>query len=111
MFEWSLYHLALGTLFYAMSLQVMAAWIAAQTLIFSGRPRNSYWLPWMALCFGLILMVPRRWYPLELALHTGLYDFRQALLALLVSLAMLLAVCGLSPLLSHKPEKPPDSLA
>ncbi|MDR3352014.1 MAG: hypothetical protein LBO00_03195 [Zoogloeaceae bacterium] len=114
MFNWSLYHLTLGTLFYAVLLQVTASWIAVQTLLFSGRAKNPYRLPWIALCLGLILMIPRRWQPLELALATGLYDFRQALLALLVSFAILLAVCGLSPILATQtrpPKKTPESVA
>jgi hypothetical protein len=78
-----------------MSLQVLAAFLALRVL-FSPGPRR---LPWAAFCLGLALSVPQCWRPLELALHTGLYDFYQAVLAFFIACLMLLTVWGLTPFL------------
>ena len=77
--------------FAAMSLQVLAAALA---LRFRPRARGG-WLPWAAFCLALVLMVPMRWRPLELALATGLYDFDAALLALVVSVLLVFALAGM----------------
>ncbi|MGB4674071.1 MAG: hypothetical protein WBH99_09045 [Azovibrio sp.] len=93
--DWPLYQITIICLLNAMGVQVLAAFWALRQLPRAGR----YWLPWAALSLALVLMVQRRWMPLELALNTGLYDFQQALLALAISLLLLLAIIGLSPLL------------
>ena len=95
MSDWPLFQISVICLLGAMGMQVLAAFWAVRQLSRSG----PYWLPWAALSLALVLMVPRRWMPLELALSTGLYDFQQALLALAVSLLLLVAIIGLSPLL------------
>lgn len=95
MSDWPLFQITLFCLLNAMGVQVLVAFWALRQLPRAGR----YWLPWAALSLALVLMVQRRWMPLELALSTGLYDFQQALLALAVSLLLLVAVIGLGPLL------------
>jgi len=52
-------------------------------------------LAWTCLTLALILMVPQRVAPLELALATGLYDYSAALFDCAVSLLMLAALWGL----------------
>jgi hypothetical protein len=50
---------------------------------------------WLAMAIGALLLALHHGYTLELALRTGLYDFRQALLAGLVGLFFALGVYGL----------------
>jgi hypothetical protein len=107
--EWTPFHLDIFCLMNALAAQVLALWLALVPLFSQGIKRAAR-LPWAAFCIGMILMIPQRWRPLELALHTGLYDFLQALFALLISILLLLAVMGLLPLLrpSAIPKKPSE---
>lgn len=57
-------------------------------------------LAWICIALALGLMVANRVMPLELAVRTGLYDFRGAVLALIASLLLLLGMAGLRRLLA-----------
>jgi hypothetical protein len=92
MSEWPWFHITLFCLVSALSIQTWTAFLALHILFVPGSRR----LPWAAFCLGQILLILQCYRPLELAWHTGLYDFSQALLALLISILMLLAVLGLT---------------
>ncbi|MDD3482079.1 hypothetical protein [Azovibrio restrictus] len=98
MSDWPLFQISILCLLNAVGVQVLASAWALRQLPRAGR----YWLPWACLCLGLVLMVHRRWAPLELALGTGIYDFSQALLSLAVSLLLLMGIIGLAPVLRQR---------
>lgn len=72
----------------------LLAQCAATGLVTLAALRSPYRRARMALAIGLALLALQHAYTLELALHTGLFDLRQALLAAGVSFLLLI---GLSP--------------
>ena len=56
---------------------------------------------WTCVCLALVLMVQRRFAPLEMAMTTGLFDFSAALTGCAVSLLMLAGFFGLRRLLAE----------
>jgi hypothetical protein len=82
---------AISLLVAAVLAQIVAVYLAARLIRGTGR----FWPAWSCLCFALLLMVPQRWRTLELALHSGLYDFTGALFDCAVSLLLLLGMIGL----------------
>ena len=93
------YALALLSLTLALVAQCLAAGYATAAAL-----RRPYRRTAMVLAIGLTLLAFNHGYSLELALHTGLFDLRQALLAAGVSLFLLF---GLSALRHPKSETPP----
>jgi hypothetical protein len=55
------------------------------------------WRMWVAFGVGTLLLALHHSYTLNLALQTGLYDFRQAILVMLAALATSFAVWQLRP--------------
>jgi hypothetical protein len=56
-----------------------------------------HWRMWVAFSIGALLLALHHSYTLNLALQTGLYDFRQATLVMLAGLATSVAVWQLRP--------------
>ncbi|MDR2164187.1 MAG: hypothetical protein LBO79_00835 [Zoogloeaceae bacterium] len=88
MSEWPLLQLSVFFLFTALILQTMTAAMATRRFFAAGM-RD---LAWGLFCVALILLIPLLWRPLELALHVGVYDFEQAMLAFCVAFALFLSV-------------------
>ncbi len=81
------YALAVFSLLLAAVAHTSAAWVAVERFLAQGedkrRQRN-----WMILALTNALLCLQHGYTLELALRTGIYDFRQAMLAGLVALCL-----------------------
>jgi len=69
--------------------------LAAVVAVLQMRRARGYRVAWGAVALAVALSVLLRFGPLELALTTGIYDFFQALVSTLISLAMLLGLLGL----------------
>jgi hypothetical protein len=90
------YLLAILSLLLAAVAQTSIAWVATERFLEksqSSRQRRS----WLAIALGAGFLAMQHGYTLELALRTGLYDLRQALLAAFVSLLFALGTFGLRP--------------
>ncbi|MGE5472074.1 MAG: hypothetical protein ACM3X0_14855 [Bacteroidota bacterium] len=88
------YLIALLALLLAAIAQTSIAWVATELFMRTGqssRERRS----WLAIALGASMLALQHGYTLELALETGLYDLRQALLAAFVSLLFATGTHGL----------------
>lgn len=85
----------LGLLFAAIA-ETSVAWVATERFLQKG-PSRRHRLAWLAFALGAGFLALQQAYALELALRTGLYDLRQALLASIVGLLFALATYGLRP--------------
>jgi len=88
------YLLAVLALLLAAIAQTSAAWIAAESFWRKGQGSSSR-RSWLALTLAAGLLALHSGYTLELALRTGLYDLRQAVLAALIGLLFALGIYGL----------------
>ncbi len=88
------YLLAVLALLLAAIAQTSAAWIAAESFWRKGQGSSSR-RSWLALTLAAGLLALHSGYTLELALRTGLYDLRQAILAALIGLLFALGIYGL----------------
>jgi hypothetical protein len=84
------YLLAVVSLALAVVIQCIATGIMTQAAL-----QRPYRRAAMVLAIGLGLLALHHAFTLELALHSGLFDLRQALLAAGVSLLLLLGLAGL----------------
>lgn len=87
------YLLAVLALLLAAIAQTSAAWIAAESFWRKGQGSSSR-RSWLALTLAAGLLALHSGYTLELALRTGLYDLRQAVLAALIGLLFALGIYG-----------------
>lgn len=88
------YTLAVLAYLLAAVAQTSASWIAVERfLAAAGAVRQR--LAWAALAMGNVLLTLHTGYALELALRTGMYDLRQALLAAAVALCLVFGCTGL----------------
>jgi hypothetical protein len=85
------YLLSLYFLFVAALSQALIGGFALKSSLQSDLPRER-WRLWVALSIGTLLLALHHSYTLNLALQTGLYDFRQAALVMLAGLATSFAV-------------------
>ena len=78
----------------AAACQALAAALAVQSALARGQtgPRRRMWL---AFSLGALLLAVHHGATLSLATHTGLYDFRQAVLAMLSGLLTVFAITQL----------------
>lgn len=90
------YLLAVLALLLAAIAQTSIAWMATERFLPKGQGRRQS-LSWLAIALAAGLLALQHGYTLELALHTGLYDLRQALLAAFVSLLFAFGTHGLRP--------------
>lgn len=88
------YLLSLAALAAALIGQAVAAGLATGLFLRKGLPAGPR-RSWIALALGGALLTLHHGYTLELALRTGLYDLRQAVLAALVALLFALGTNGL----------------
>lgn len=88
------YALALVALLVALVTQATAAGLAIEIYLRRGLPR-AVSRTWLALASGSLLLALYHGYTLELALQSGLYDLRQALLAGLIGICFALGINGL----------------
>lgn len=80
------YLLSLYFLFIAALSQALIGGFALKSSLQRDLPRER-WRLWVALSIGTLLLALHHSYTLNLALQTGLYDFRQATLVMLAGLA------------------------
>ncbi len=85
------YLLSLYFLFVAALSQALIGGFALKSSLQRDLPRER-WRLWVALSIGTLLLALHHSYTLNLALQTGLYDFRQATLVMLAGLAISFAV-------------------
>lgn len=90
------YPLAVLGLLLAAIAQTSIAWVATERFLQKGLARRQS-LAWLAIALGAGFLALQHGYTLELALRTGLYDLRQALLAAIVALLFALGTYGLRP--------------
>ncbi len=88
------YALALWASFAALILQTFAAGMGIECYLLRGLPRGRRRL-WLTLAGGSLLLALHHGYTLELALRTGLYDLRQAVLAAAAGLCFAYAAVAL----------------
>lgn len=90
------YLLAVLALLLAAIAQTSIAWVATERFLQRGQgSRHSR--AWLAIALGAAFLALQHGYTLELALRTGLYDLRQALLASLVAVLFAFGAYGLKP--------------
>lgn len=90
------YLLTVASLMLAAIAQTSIAWVAFERALsrgLSGRQKFS----WLCIALGAAFLAIQHGYALELALRTGLFDQRQALLAAFVSLLFATGTHGLRP--------------
>lgn len=87
------YWLTVFCLFGALSSQALVAGTAVEIALRKSLPGSERKI-WIALAIGGMLFALYHGYSLELALKVGLYDLRQAILALLAGALTALAVSG-----------------
>jgi len=87
------YLLAVLALLLAAVAQTSIVWVAIERFLHPG-PDSRHRRAWLAVALGAAFLTLQHGYALELALRTGLYDLRQALLAALVSLLFALGAYG-----------------
>ncbi|QRM18152.1 hypothetical protein GBK02_01460 [Dechloromonas sp. TW-R-39-2] len=85
------YTLAVFALLLAAVAQTSAAWIATELFLLKGQGSTRR-RAWLAISLAAMLLALQHGYAIELAMRTGLYDLRQALLAMLVSLLFVLGL-------------------
>ena len=85
------YQLSLYFLFVAALSQALIGGFALKSSLQRNLP-SERWRLWVALSVGTLLLALHHSYTLNLALQTGLYDFRQATLVMLAGLATSYAV-------------------
>lgn len=85
----------LGLLLAAVA-QTSIAWVATERFLQKSLSRRQS-LSWLAIALGAGFLALQHGYALELALRTGLYDLRQAVLAAVVALLFALGTYGLRP--------------
>lgn len=85
------YQLSLYFLFVAALSQALTGGLALKASLQRDLP-GERWRLWVALSIGTLLLALHHSYTLNLALQTGLYDFRQATLVMLAGLATSYAV-------------------
>jgi hypothetical protein len=90
----SSFALAVFALAIALIAQAVAAVLATELFLYKCHPSPAR-RSWLALAIGSLLLALHHGYALELALSTGLHDLRQALLAAVAALLVVLAVSGL----------------
>jgi len=88
------YLLAVLALLLAAIAQTSAAWIATELFLHKGQG-SAQRRSWLALALAAGLLALHDGYSLELALRTGLYDLRQAILTALIGLLFALGAYGL----------------
>jgi hypothetical protein len=88
------YLLTLWSLAIALLAQSLVTGLAIELFIRKGLT-SGVRRAWLALSIGSMLLALHHGYNLELALRTGLYDMRQAVLAGLVAVFFALGVWGL----------------
>lgn len=88
------YNLAVLALLLAAVAQTSAAWIAAELFLLKGQDSTRR-RAWLGISLAAMLLALQQGYAIELALRTGLYDLRQALLAMLVALLFALGLFGI----------------
>lgn len=88
------YSLSLWSLFAALVGQSLASGLAVELFLRREQTAGAR-RAWLALAVGSMLLALHHGYVLELALRTGLYDMRQAVLAGLVAICFALGVWGL----------------
>ncbi|MDR2187512.1 MAG: hypothetical protein LBE62_05580 [Azonexus sp.] len=86
------YTLALGALLIAFVAQTFVAGLGLESYLQDQAPRRRAWL---ALTAAALLLALHHGYTLELALRTGLYDLRGALLAATAALCLVFAAIAL----------------
>ena len=87
------YQSAVFALFLAAVAQSSAAWLFAELFLASASNRARR-LAWLAVAIGAALLALQHGYTLELALRTGLFDLRQAVLAAAVAVLFALGAFG-----------------
>ncbi|MCL2525106.1 MAG: hypothetical protein FWF20_08970 [Betaproteobacteria bacterium] len=85
------YTLTLWALLLAVGLQIFAAGVGVECYLRCAQP-TARRRAWLALTGGSLLLALHHAYWLELAVRTGLYDLRQAVLAALAGGCFALAV-------------------
>lgn len=85
------YTLAVFALLLAAVAQTSAAWIATELFLLKGQGSTRR-RAWLTISLAAMLLALQHGYAIELAMRTGLYDLRQALLAMLVSLLLVLGL-------------------
>lgn len=88
------YTLTLWSLAVALIAQSLVAGLSIELLL---RPNQAASLrrAWLAIAVGSLLLALHHGYTIELALRTGLYDMRQAVLAGLTSILLAFGFSGL----------------
>lgn len=88
------YELTLLSLIGALLAQSVAAGLSIELFLRQGLPR-AVSRTWLIIAIGSLLLSLHHGYTLELAMRTGLYDMRQAVLAVLVGIFFALGIYGL----------------
>jgi len=88
------YLLAVLALLVAAIAQTSAAWLASELFLHKGLGSTRR-RAWLAIALAAALLALHTGYALELALRTGLYDLRQAILTACVGLLFALGVYAL----------------
>lgn len=88
------YTLTLWSLAVALIAQSLVAGLSIELVL---RPKRAAGLrrAWLAIAIGSLLLALHHGYTIELALRTGLYDMRQAVLAGLTSIFLALGFSGI----------------
>ena len=90
------YQLTIASLMLAAIAQTSIAWVAFERALTRGSGGRQK-LSWSCIALGAAFLAIQHGYALELALRTGLYDQRQALLAAFISLLFAIGTHGLRP--------------
>lgn len=90
----STYTMSILALLLALIGQAIASGLSIEYFLRNEIPRATR-RAWFAIGLGSLLLALHHGYTVELALRTGLYDFRQAILASLVGILFGLGVFGL----------------
>lgn len=90
----SAYSLTVWSLIGALLAQSIAAGLSVE-LFLRPDPARHHRRIWLAVAIASLLLGLHHGYTLELAMRTGLYDMRQALLAGLASIFLALGIYGL----------------
>lgn len=88
------YELTLFSLIGALLAQAVAAGLSIEVFLRQDLPR-AVSRTWLVIAIGSLLLSLHHGYTLELAMRTGLYDMRQAVLAVLVGIFFALGIYGL----------------
>ncbi len=87
------YTLTLISLLSALVVHVLITWLAVGAYLHKGQ-KPGQGRSWLALAIGSMLFTLHHGYTLELAMRTGLYDMRQAILVGLAAIFFGLGVYG-----------------